>query len=118
MSVTHEKSPSRYSLRILVRFHLLEDSSEGTEFTSETVNISWEALFMCSSQRINLGSLLALRLKVPTEISGSPFCELRCTGRIVSEQQFPDGTFGYDVAFEEVSPPFKRFPTDRRLREG
>lgn len=117
--VTHDNSQARYSLRIPVRFRLLEDSSQGTEFTSETVNISSEGLFLRLPQRINLGSLLALRLKVPTEVSGSPFCELRCTGRVVSEQQFTDGTFGYDVAIEKASPPFReRFPTSLWQRIG
>jgi hypothetical protein len=107
MIVVNEKSQPRYPLRVHVSFQLLDDSSPGTEFTSETVNISAEGLFLRLSQRINAGSLLALRLRLPTESSESPFHEIQCIGRVVSERRFPDGTFGYDVEIVSVSPRFK-----------
>jgi hypothetical protein len=98
------RTPSRYSMRIPLRFRVAEDSPLAKEFSSETVNISSQGFCMQIKQRIKVGSLLALNLRVPTEISGSPFVELCCTGRIAWEGRRPDGTFGYGVSIEQIGP--------------
>lgn len=102
--VEERRTPSRYPMRIPLRFRVSEDSSSAKEISSETINISSQGFCMQLSQRIKVGSLLALNLRVPTEISGSPFVELCCTGRIAWEGVRPDGTYGYGVAIERLSP--------------
>ena|ERR1700760_2337615 len=109
--------PLRYAMRIPLRFRVAEESSAGKEFSSETLNISSQGFCMQIAQRIKVGSLLALNLRVPTEISGSPFVELCCTGRIAWEGSRPDGSFGYGVAIEQMSPQDANpFLTGHRLR--
>jgi len=55
---------------------------------------------MRSPQRLRLGSVLSLRLRIPTEISGTPFSASNGTGRVVSEHQLEDGSLGYRVTIE------------------
>jgi PilZ domain len=102
--VEERRTPSRYPMRIPLRFRLAEDSNSGKEISSETLNISSQGFCMQLKQRIKVGSLLALNLRVPTEVSGSPFVELCCTGRIAWEGPRPEGMYGYGVAIERVSP--------------
>jgi hypothetical protein len=104
-------------MRIPLRFRVEEDNSSAREFSSETVNISSQGFCMQIEQRIKVGSLLALNLRVPTEISGSPFVELCCTGRIAWEGPRPDGMFGYGVSIEQIGPPdTNSFLIGHRLR--
>lgn len=98
------RTPSRYPMRIPLRFRVAEGNSSTREFSSETLNISSQGFCMQIEQQIQVGSLLALNLRVPTEISGSPFVELCCTGRIAWEGRRPDGTFGYGVSIEQIGP--------------
>jgi hypothetical protein len=95
-------------MRLPVRLRLLDEpeSSQGeaVELKTETINISSRGFFMQLPQRVGVGRSVAVYLRVPTEISGSAFCEWRCTGRIVREEHSGAAdNFGYGVEIEKAS---------------
>jgi hypothetical protein len=87
--------------RILVYFRCDQDKPE---YSTETVDIWPTSFLMRSRARLALGTVLLLRLRVPVEISGSPFYETCSTGRVVSEHRLEDGTVGYRVEIEQQEP--------------
>jgi PilZ domain len=96
-------------MRLPVRLRLLDEPevSQGAaaELKTETINISSRGFFMQLPQRVDVGRTVAVYLRVPTEISGSAFCEWRCTGRIVREEHAGESNFGYGVEIEKAVPP-------------
>lgn len=108
MTSPKKRSYPRYSHKILVRFRCFELACGDLELSTEALNISHHGLFMPSKVRLSIGSLVSLALRVPTEISGSAFNELRCAGRVVHEQELDDGTFGYGVEIEGATTPLQR----------
>src|ERR1700692_4665507 len=69
---SHEKRISpRYALKVLVRFHCVEEGSTDSELVSETANISNSGLFLHSIIRLKVGVPISLTLRVPTSVSGS-----------------------------------------------
>jgi hypothetical protein len=89
---------------IPVSFRCLETGSEEIEYTTRTVSIFHNGFVMSSPRRLRVGGLLSLRLRVPPEISGSPFIETRCTGYVKAEQKLKDGSLGYRVEIETALP--------------
>lgn len=85
-----------------IRIDLLFQPAEagGKEYAGETVSISERAFVMRSPVPLKLESLLTLRMRVPVEISGSPFGEMRGSGRVISECRLRDGTIGYQVVLD------------------
>lgn len=89
--------------RIPLHFSYLDVCGQVVENTAETVSIGINGFLMKSSKRLQLGALLALRFRLPMEISGNAGCELKSTGRVVSEHRLEDGTVGYRVKITRVS---------------
>lgn len=104
MNRSEKRSNARCLLQIPVRFRCFEIACADLEISGQTINISRSGLFLTSAQRLKVGSSLSLTLRVPTEISGSAFSELRCKGRVVHEQKLKDGTMGYGVEIERIAP--------------
>jgi len=76
---------------------------EDVEYATETVKIWLSGFLMRSRRALTAGTILYLRLRVPIEISGSPFSELCSIGRVVSEHELDDGTVGYSVSIERAA---------------
>jgi hypothetical protein len=110
MTGPKKRSHPRYSPKVLVRFRCFELACGDLELSTEALNISHHGLFMPSKVRLRIGSLLSLALRVPTEISGSAFNELRCAGRVVHEQDLGGGRFAYGVEIEGATTPLQRMP--------
>lgn len=89
---------------IPVHFRCMEVNSEAEEYLTETVRVSQTWLLIKSPHRLRLGSLLSFRLRVPIEISGSPFSEMRGKGLVVSEHRLGDGSMGYKVTIKRAAP--------------
>jgi hypothetical protein len=68
---------------IPVSFRCLEIDS--IEYASQIESISRHGLLMSSPKRLKAGSQLSLRLRIPPEISGSAFWEIRCTGHVTAQ---------------------------------
>lgn len=59
---------------------------------------------MTSATLLQVGAVLMLVLRVPIEISGSVFSELRCMGTVIHEQTNQAGKHGYGVKIAAVAP--------------
>jgi len=101
---SERRASTRHYLEIPVRFRCFEVACGDVEITTRAVNISRSGIFMPSPRRLALRSELLMTLRVPTEISGSVFAELQCTGRVVHERAMEDGTMGYGVEIERMAP--------------
>jgi hypothetical protein len=88
--------------RVPLHFRCLGIGCEEMEYATETVRISLYGFLMRSKRELAKGTMLYLRLRVPIEISGSPFREMRSIGRVVSEHELEDGTVGYSVEIERA----------------
>ena len=86
--------------RVRIHFRCLGVGCDDVEYATETVKIWISGFLMRSRKTLASGTMLYLRLRVPTELSGSPFCELSTVGRVVSEHELDDGTVGYSVEIE------------------
>jgi PilZ domain len=104
MTIPEQRRSTRYLLRLPVRFRCVEKEVPELEFCTETTNVSQYGLLMESPLRLKLGSSLSVTLRVPTELSGSPFLSYRCRGRVVHEQKLADGTLGYGVEIHQAMP--------------
>jgi len=92
MSVSDRRGDPRFLLVVPVRFQ----HPTGGEVTTQALNVSRSGLFLKCPEKLAIGSSLSMRLRVPTEISGSVFSELRCTGRVVYERR-AEGEIGYGI---------------------
>ncbi len=88
--------------RVPLHFRCLERGCEEIEYATETVKIWLYGFLMRSRKELRKGTVLDLRLRVPIEISGSPFSEVRSMGRVVSEHKLEDGSVGYMVEIERA----------------
>ena len=97
------ESTSSHLERVPLHFRCLGIGCEDVEYAAETVKIWLYGFLMRSRRELTAGTILYLRLRVPMEISGSPFSEMRSIGRVVSEHELEDGTVGYCVEFERAA---------------
>lgn len=105
MLVQDARTEVRHPLRIPIRFCSADGSgSEGTSY-AEAANVSRCGLYMTSVARLKVGAILMLVMRVPAEISGNVFSELRCMGRVIHGQPTKDGKHGYVVKIEAMAPP-------------
>jgi c-di-GMP-binding flagellar brake protein YcgR len=103
----HEKrSSSRTPAGFSLHFQCLDDGNETREYSAQTLNISKDGLLMLSAKHLRVGSNLLLKLRVPVEISGSPFSCMRTLGRIVHRQGPEDGRTRYGVAIGRIASRF------------
>jgi len=108
MNSNYARRSSRPTVRMTLHFRCSEVEGEGQEYTAETLNVSTHGFLMKSAQRLSIGNFLFLKLRVPTGISGSPFSQIRGTGRVVHEQQLEDGTVGYGIEIRHTVPRARR----------
>ena len=103
----HGFEPSSTEIRIYFR---LAEPNE-IEYAAEVITISMDSFLMSSPVRLPLGTKLQLRMRVPVEISGSPFVELRTAGRVVAFTPSERGEHNYNVKIEgslHASPSARR----------
>jgi len=97
MRQVEKRSESRQFLQIPLSFHLLQSDSLPKEYFSETSNISRAGILMKSPVPLQVGSPIALHLRVPTHISGSPRSVLRYYGHVVHEVRMAGGILAYGI---------------------
>jgi hypothetical protein len=72
------------------------------DYTTQAVSIFQNGFVIVSPEKLKIGSLLSLRLRVPPEVSGGPFWESRCAdARVVTEQLLKGGELGYGVTIKD-----------------
>jgi PilZ domain-containing protein len=90
----------RYSLKVAVRLHCIEEGSADREVVSETTNISNSGLFLHSAVRLRVGVPVSLTLRVPTHVSGSARTHIQCLAHVVHEQFVSQDKIGYGLQFD------------------
>ena len=87
---------------IPVSFRYSDLGSGAPEHTTQAVSFSQNGFVIISPERLKIGSLLSLRLRVPPEVSGGPFWESHCAdARVVTEQLLKGGELGYRVTIND-----------------
>lgn len=97
MSTERNAEVSHGVSQITVYYRHMDAESEATEYLTEPISISVHGFLMRSAAKLTVGSRLLLRVRVPIEISGSPFQMTRHTGRVACEVPLDDGTIAYRV---------------------
>lgn len=85
-------------LPVPVGFRCLDRDFDEGEYATEVVSIFQNGFVISSPQKLRLGCLVSLRLRVPAPTG--LFEETRCEGRIISEQTLKEGGLGYRVEID------------------
>jgi hypothetical protein len=91
-------------LAIPVSFCCLELGSDFFEYSTNVVSVFKEGFVITSPRRLRKGSVLSLRMRVPSDHFDNTYFENRCTGRVVGEQKLEDGGVGYKVQLDDLLP--------------
>jgi hypothetical protein len=91
-------------LAIPVSFCCLELGSDFYEYSTKVLSVFNEGFVITSPKRLRTGSILSLRLRVPSDNLDGRYFENRCTARIVAEQKLKDGGVGYKVQLDSSLP--------------
>jgi hypothetical protein len=75
-----------------------------TEYQGETIGISPRHLLLSTDAQLQAGLRLSLRVRVPMEISGSPFSEIHFSGRVLAGAELAGGNFGYHLEIDRTTP--------------
>lgn len=100
--IARSESTSSHTERVSLYFRCLGKDCEEKEYATETVKIWLYGFLMRSHKELAAGTRLSLRLRVPTEISGSAFSEMSSVGRVVCEHELEDGSVAYRVELERA----------------
>jgi hypothetical protein len=103
MQIYERRRSPRFPYNIPVRFTSLESPSD-EEISTRAINISQSGMLLSSPQPLAIGSVLSMAVRVPTEISGSVFGELRCVGRVIREHGTIDGVMRYGIEISAATP--------------
>ncbi len=104
LSGDDEGPGSYYRLEVPVHFRCMDPDASPEEHLAIAVIVSNNSFLLRSPLRLNPGNLIALRVRVPIEISGGPLSQSLCVGCVVSGHELEDGTLGYKVRIEESAP--------------
>jgi PilZ domain len=97
MSNLERRSDTRHPVEIPLWFHILLQPNPAEEIRSETFNVSRTGILMRSPLPLKVGSPIALKLRIPTQISGSARTFFRLYGHVVHEVNFGEGQLGYGI---------------------
>jgi len=83
MSPNERRIDTRVNIRVPLRFRIL-DSSDSTEQTAESENISQRGMYFTTSFPLKVGMPLEVSLRMPQELAGrkSPN-DVKCVARVV-----------------------------------
>jgi hypothetical protein len=81
-------------------FRPLDPGDGGAEHFAEVVSIATWSFVMRSPIVLKIGTAISIRMRIPVEISGRPFHDMRGVGRVVSECKLHDGERGYEVQID------------------
>jgi hypothetical protein len=97
--LTHEKRLNqRYSARVPVRLRCIDIAQE---VCAHAVNISHTGLLLISPDKLSLGCVVSMFLRVRTGPSHA-FREIQCAGRVIRAQETAAGAQAYGIRIESV----------------
>jgi hypothetical protein len=102
MADQHASSVSQ--LAIPVSFCCQELGSDFFEYSTTLVSVFNESFVITSPWRLRKGSVLSLRMRIPSGHFDGTYFENRCAGHVVAEQKLRDGGVGYKVQLDDLLP--------------
>ena len=91
-------------MAIPVSFCCLELGSDLFEYSTKVLSIFNEGFVITSPRKLWTGTILSLRIRVPSEKPDGIYWETRCIARLVLEQWFKGGGVGYKVEMDNSQP--------------
>ena len=85
-SLTERRNETRVNVRIPLKYKLMGNQSAGEQI-GESENVSQRGVFVWTAYALEIGTQVELRLRMPSEISGSLASEVHCTARVVRIQE-------------------------------
>ena len=103
MKVPERRQMARVSLRTPLRFRALGVASDKSEHFTEALNISRGGFYFASSAPLQIGTPIEATLRMPAEVTGNSWQEMRCTCRVVHVRNEPygDGRIGFGAEIEK-----------------
>ena len=105
MDANHEKSRLLFQLPVPVSFRCVGIGYDAIEYATHVVSIFQNGFVISSPCVLRAGSSLALKLRLPPEVSGGFYRYVRCTARVTEKQLLKDGTLAYKVEIETGTLP-------------
>ncbi|MGB7434107.1 MAG: hypothetical protein WBR26_01095 [Candidatus Acidiferrum sp.] len=93
-----KRQNARIPVGFSLQFQCVSDEDESSDYAAETENVSAYGLLMISAKKLDVGSMVLLKLRIPVEVSGSAFSCVHSTGRVVRQELRKDGATRYGVA--------------------
>jgi hypothetical protein len=90
MKLSDRRLAQRFSL--MIPLHVRAWNSQGPEQTVESVNVSECGAYYETDKPPLIGAMMQIRLDMPSEVTGDPTVEWRCTGKVMRVQ--PGGSPG------------------------
>lgn len=91
-------------LLVPVSFRCLDLTSDSFEYSTRALGVFNGGFVITSPKRLKAGSILSLRLRIPSKRNDGTYFENRCTARVLAEQRFKDGGIGYKVELDSSLP--------------
>ena len=82
MNSSERRTDTRVNVRVPLRFRIL-DSSESTEQTAESENISQRGMYFTTSFPLKVGMPLEVSLRMPQEVAGKAPSDVKCLARVI-----------------------------------
>jgi hypothetical protein len=94
------RNSRRHMLKTALRLRVWKSYS--SEERAESENLSEKGTFFSTDVPLALGSAIEILLSMPSEITGHPTTEWRCTGHVVHLEPVdsPNGRLGVGVQFD------------------
>ena len=100
MEATQQDSNPGRNIRLPLYFRTLDSNDDRVEHFAEVVSIATWSFVMRSPVPLRIGAVISLRMRIPTEISGSAFHDMRGVGRVTSECTLDNGALGYNIRID------------------
>jgi len=82
MSSRERRLETRLDLRIPLQFRPVT-SPPSRHQAAESINLSQRGLCFATEIPLKVGTQVEIFMKIPSEISGNPTCEVRCIARVM-----------------------------------
>jgi PilZ domain len=123
MKLSDRRLAQRFPINIPL--HIRAWNSQGPEQIVESINVSECGAYYKTDAPPSEGAMMQIRLEMPTEITGNPTVEWRCTAKVTRVQpaSSPGALLGVSVRFDyyEVSrttTPLQALDSSRGVREA
>jgi hypothetical protein len=107
-TLIERRNETRVRVRIPVKYKLINNQGPGEQI-GESENVSQHGVFMWTAYPLEIGTQVELKLRMPSEVSGSVASEVHCTARVVRiPESDSGGLVGVGLRIERYHPTPER----------